>query len=353
MDERSALILLIVRGHLRSDVSPPWGLRIWRRSGRHTSFRIHVGSECGFFVKQGDGRDRLGAVRHEARLLARLERRPEIEPFLPRLVTHHEPEDVLVETLAQRSRDLRAALHPSKIPSLDVMVWLGESLSALHATAPSALGEEAILHPPPWVLLLSRPRPTLLRELSFGNHELIRLLQKDRHIEEGMRRLRRDWRQACPIHFDLRFENVVVEPADDGSSRGGSLVDWEFAGIGDPRWDVACVLAECLALWIQSTSGSSDRKGGADPATAARPLVAFRDPLRGFWRRYLSRYGPPNDFLDGCIGFCAARLIQLAYEMTQGSGRLTMHAALMLQSASNLLASPPEMARQLLGLDAK
>ncbi|GAA1517150.1 hypothetical protein GCM10009677_58070 [Sphaerisporangium rubeum] len=45
------------------------------------------------------------------------------------------------------------------------------------------------------------------------------------------------WRPHAPVHGDVKFDNVLVAAPDDLW-----LVDWEFAGLGEPAWDLAGIV---------------------------------------------------------------------------------------------------------------
>ena len=53
--------------------------------------------------------------------------------------------------------------------------------------------------------------------------------------------------RGCIVHNDYKFDNVVLDRADDGLRITGVL-DWEMATLGDPLMDLGC----SLAYWIQA-----------------------------------------------------------------------------------------------------
>ncbi|WP_157557486.1 phosphotransferase [Intrasporangium oryzae] len=68
---------------------------------------------------------------------------------------------------------------------------------------------------------------------------------------------------GCLVNHDMKWDNVVV------SSGRTVLVDWEMAGLGDPAWDLGCLLAEHLVR----------QPGPALTVTSDVPAVAL---LRGY-----------------------------------------------------------------------
>jgi aminoglycoside phosphotransferase (APT) family kinase protein len=73
----------------------------------------------------------------------------------------------------------------------------------------------------------------------------------------------RDVRGDVPLHRDFRTGNFLVE---DGTL--SAILDWEFAGFGDPREDLGCFFARCFRF------GRDDRKAGG--------LGMARDFLEGY-----------------------------------------------------------------------
>lgn len=76
------------------------------------------------------------------------------------------------------------------------------------------------------------------------------------------------------IHADLIAENVIVH---DGRAY---IVDWEYAGLGDPAVDLAQVVV-LFELGERQAAILLERHGGIDPATvhALRPILAAREVL--------------------------------------------------------------------------
>lgn len=82
----------------------------------------------------------------------------------------------------------------------------------------------------------------------------------------------------CLIHADLIPENVIVTPAD--APARALIVDWEYAGYGDPAVDLAQV-AVLFALDERQAARLLQRHGGVAMATvrALAPVLAAREAL--------------------------------------------------------------------------
>jgi outer membrane protein assembly factor BamD (BamD/ComL family) len=75
--------------------------------------------------------------------------------------------------------------------------------------------------------------------------------------------------------------------------------------------------------------------------------------IRAFWRAYWNGAGldpAEASFLERCVKFAAARMIQTVYEHLYQSVQLTPSALALLQVSLNMLNRPSEARECLLGL---
>jgi thiamine kinase-like enzyme len=64
--------------------------------------------------------------------------------------------------------------------------------------------------------------------------------------------LAKAWNESHIIHGDLHWQNLLVANADSETPEL-RMIDWEFAALGDPFWDVATLLSDYL---IQSVTAN-------------------------------------------------------------------------------------------------
>lgn len=82
------------------------------------------------------------------------------------------------------------------------------------------------------------------------------------------------------IHADLIAENVIVARDLRSGRERAYIIDWEYAGAGDPAVDLAQVIV-LFELDNRQARLLIERHGNADPATIAalRPVLAAREVL--------------------------------------------------------------------------
>jgi aminoglycoside phosphotransferase (APT) family kinase protein len=134
------------------------------------------------------------------------------------------------------------------------------------------------------------------------------------------------------------------------------LVDWESAGVGDPGWDVGCLLAEYVSHWIYSIPFTTAAATAADAALARVPLASAQTAISAAWTAYTTHAGAGG--ADGrtnlrrVIRHAAHRLLHRALELDGGSSEVSLAAACHVQVGARMLAEPDVAATTLLGIPA-
>jgi hypothetical protein len=148
----------------------------------------------------------------------------------------------------------------------------------------------------------------------------------------------------------------MVLPAHHGPSRGIRLVDWEFARLGMPEWDVGSMFANYLAWWVASLSSLAPDELHEAPPPARFPLERMHPAVQGFWDAYRGSTVPTHcsagEFLLRSCRCAGARLVQFAYEQSQRAPDVTQHVVALLQVSENILDRPLEALVHLLGIEA-
>jgi aminoglycoside phosphotransferase (APT) family kinase protein len=157
------------------------------------------------------------------------------------------------------------------------------------------------------------------------------------------------------VHNDVKWDNCLVLPNKRLSGEPVlKIVDWEFANLGDSCWDVGAVLSAFLSSWVLSVPVSGQEPAGHFLEFAKYPLARMHPAIRAFWEGYIEGRGfcrvESGDFLLRALRFCAARLLQAAFEQMQNSTVLASNVVCLIQLSFNLLQRPREALIQLVGL---
>jgi aminoglycoside phosphotransferase (APT) family kinase protein len=330
------------------------GVSIFGSSRKNCNYKIVVSDGSSYFLKQNPGSSRgTGTLVREAEAYGYLSRSSLqlIRRALPRAI-HSDPEkNILVLELKGGASDLREYHVKRRVLSKTLLRQLGRILSDLHSVD--------IIQLPSGLTSYFRPLPldflqlpaSIFYEASAGNLEVVRLVQGHEGIRVGLSRLAADWEPTALIHGDVKWDNCLA-CATPGASRMSRLflVDWEFCSVGDPLWEVGSVLAECIVTWLNSIPLSSDMSEDFWVESARFPLERMHPAIAAFWLAYFRQQKPSVDIVQRAVCFCAARILQTAFESSQLATSLDGRAICYLQVAANLFERPLEAGALLLGL---
>ena len=115
-------------------------------------------------------------------------------------------------------------------------------------------------HPLVLALVGRTDQPTEAGSLSALVRSTLSALDSRPLVTDAVAELRRPV-AGCLVNHDLKWDNVVLT----GPAQQPVLLDWELAGLGDPAWDLGCLLAEHLVR--DGDAGSMTPPGPCWPAT--------------------------------------------------------------------------------------
>jgi hypothetical protein len=207
---------------------------------------------------------------------------PEVAGIVPRLLAHDEAEHLLVLEGVLAARRLDRVPRP-----LDsaLAASFGASLGAWHRASARLAGTLPAVRP--WLLDLGMDgasRPAVF-DASERLAALADAIVADDEHRAALAAAREAWTADVVMHGDVRFSNVLVR-----SPGPAALVDWEYAGTGDARWDVAGAVQDYLSAGVEPGSapvrafldGYAGARGEASDESSLRAFVAGRLLLRAF-----------------------------------------------------------------------
>jgi aminoglycoside phosphotransferase (APT) family kinase protein len=318
--------------------------RVVNRSRRNRALQWETDAGGRLLVKQAAGEADTRTLAHEAAVyefLASASLGGDLR--VPALHSYDAERDLLVLELVP-GEDLRRRHVRTGRFSRAVARATGRALAALHGVGLAGL-PDCVAARRPAALMLHRPTLALLESVSAANVAYLRLVQEYGELVRLIEELRADWRTNALVHGDLRWDNILVSGRRDG---GVTLVDWEFANVGDWRWDVASLLADYVGLWVAELGPSGDG------ARAAALLARMRPAMDVFWSAYAERRGLETTTairsLGDVVRFLGVVLLERGAQELHGKSQLSARAVLLAQVAFNVLQRPDDAAHQLLGI---
>lgn len=334
-------------------------LAILDASRRNRNFKITTNNGPCYLVKQGQGPENEANVEHEARVYAAFQAAPRSQQrgrYVPRFHAYDRDARLLILELVPHAQDLREYHGARGRFPVTVARSLGEALSALHRDiTPGEAG--AIRGAPPWILSFHCPRPDVLRTISSANLQIVQIIQGTPGFGKRLDDLREGWQTGSFIHFDVKWENCLVS-LTQASTRGPvvKLVDWEFAALGDPCWDVGSVFSSYLSAWLFSIPVIGEEAPDRFLELARCPLSRMQPAMRACWAAYIRGMAldatTADAWLIRSVRYAGTRLVQTGYEHMQAAAHLTGNLVCLLQLGFNILQRPQEAAVQLLGISS-
>lgn len=330
---------------------------------RNRNFKVMRRDRTGLFLKQVQRWDpqSISTVQLEAhcyRLTSTDPNFASLRDLMPPFRLYDDRRNVLVTGLLPNAESLAEYHYRQGIFPAEIGAQLGEAFGRYHRQVRAGTASEpgaSSLFPRriPWILSFHQAAPQMLQDASGGNHQLLALVRQYPDFGRVLDQLARGWRQESLIHGDIKWDNVVLVPGEDGKVQL-KLVDWEIADWGDPCWDVAAIFSAFIVFWIQSLP----LEPGQDPERAIKltkfPLEQMQPAIREFWNVYSRQMqlspGAGRELLHRSVLYCGARTIQTAYECMQMSPQLNGPTLYILQAALNILNQPDDASSDLLGV---
>jgi thiamine kinase-like enzyme len=358
LSQRTVVPYLLQRHLISLDSIVAGDLSVEDASRRNRNFKIISEHGPCYLLKQGVGREGLATVAHEAAVYDFLQSytRNGFDCYLPRLCDYDPKEHILILEFMRHTENLREYHARRRHFSTAVAAAMGKALGTLHHMTWGERDKaiQIFAHEPPWVLSLHRPGLTILSDASSASIQVIKILQTFAELCEFLDTLRQEFRTEALVHFDIKWDNCIISTQSARRKNGLKIVDWELAGIGDSCWDVGSVFNDYLSLWLLSIPITGETPPDHFLQLARHPLDRMQPAIRSFWESYMRRMDldrvASHERLLRSVRYCAARLLQTAFEQTQMAMELTGNVVCFLQVSLNILRRPQEAIVHLLGI---
>ena len=306
-----------------------------RSDGRTVRLRFDDGSRV--VVKSATPRG-PGSVAHEAAVLAQLH---PIGLPVPRPVTTltGPASTVLVtEDLPCRERLDRRRSRTGTSPEWAAAA--GAALGRVHRARRCGIPERLPRTEPARRLLhawtVVTPRDVALHGDGFA--DLVRHLRRT-GLLDVLDEVAGCWTPGTLIHGDVTLADLLCA-ADPEEEHPVTVVRWETAGRGDPRWDVGCLIAEFLRAWLGRAELVADEGLDAWTVPADPPFGAVRAEICAAVDGYAAEHAVSPGDRRQWIRYAGFALVRRVFTSALTCPALPPRALDHLQMAGQLLRRP-------------
>lgn len=223
---------------------------------------------------------------------------------------------------------------------------LGRTVAQIHALSArlGPVGTGIDQTPPtlnlvsPLVARIRRPTPSEVAAHAGGYSEMLTRLHLA-GLDEALATTVDGWRADGLIHGDLKSDNLL-RSRDVDDDEPISVIDWEFAGWGDTRWDVASLIGACVFEWLNGVICQSNGTLDDWLADAHWPLGAVRRAVRQLTAAYSTGGVVTDNDRAQWMRYAGLFLLQRLMMSAMHSPRLTSSALTYLQVATTILRDP-------------
>jgi thiamine kinase-like enzyme len=301
-------------------------------------------------------------IRREAAIYALALDNSEFKPIseiMPRILKF-DALDLLITELIKNGKSLNQYIYgisTTEFPN-SLAVILGKVIATYHGTFVRHKDNPGLSFLPrefPSIFYLCHPGPEVFNRLSLANLKLIKLIQKQQELSNLFEDLQNNWRIHTIIHGDIRWDNIIIVFSDDNNeSLQVKLIDWEFAILGDPAWDIGCVFHDFIVFWLYSLRAKGNETIEQLLTYAQYPLQYIQSIMRIFWHTYTSalqiNQRESDELLYRSTKYRAIRILQTVYESSFEETDLSNISLTMVQLSINILNDIGSAITYLLGI---
>ncbi len=197
--------------------------------------------------------------------------------------------------------------------------------------------------------------PEMLSQVPGDALKFYSLYQSHESLAAAIADLAYNWQPCCLTHNDLKLENIIVhsrwQHLDDCLIK---IIDWEASSWGDPTFDLGCLLASYLEIWLQSLVVDRSLEIEESLGLALVPVELIQPSIIALVRAYLNAFPAimnyRSDFMFRVIQFAGLRLIDRIQEEIIEHQHFDRRGLCIFQVANNLLTMPQNSVESIFGI---
>lgn len=307
-----------------------------RRDGRSVRLRFADGSRV--VVKSATPRA-PGSVAHEAAVLAQLH--PIGLPVPRPVTTLSGPASTVLVTEDLPARDpLDRRRAQAGGTSPEWAAAAGAALGRVHGARRCGVPERLPRTEPARRLLQTwtvvTPRDVALHGDGFAG--VVRQLRRT-GLLDVLDEVAGSWTPGTLIHGDITLADLLCAAGPE-EEHPVTVVRWETAGRGDPRWDVGCLVAEFLWAWLGRAELVADEGLDAWTVPADPPFGAVRAEIAAAVDGYAAEHAVSPGDRRQWIRYAGFALVRRVFTAALTCPALPPRALDHLQMAGQLLRRP-------------
>ena len=330
-------------------------VRVIEAPRRNRNILIWIGDDRGYVIKQPEPTEPSTAdtLTCEARFYQHhhIGDDAPLSNIIPKFVAFEANQSILTLELVADHSTISEVCRAHPVHEFPIALWrrLGATVAKIHNNGDAeALPLSRRCGTPPWAFRAHRPSAGSMRSESAASLAALAAIQAAPALLDCFSTGVSQWEPSVLIHGDLRFDNILAANVASEAT-GLKLLDWELCQHGDPAWDVACVVAGVVRLWLQTIY--LGHHGDENSAVEQSNWSVYQAAIRSFWFGY-SAAQRPTIAREKLARFTVLALLQSVLENERYATHLTESSILALQLCENIAADPQLAADDFFALGA-
>ncbi|KAF3886010.1 MULTISPECIES: phosphotransferase [Nostocales] len=197
--------------------------------------------------------------------------------------------------------------------------------------------------------------PEIISRVPTNALKFYTLYQRYETIEGAIAELSYEWKPCCLTHNELRLDNILLhskwEQLDNCLVR---LIDWEACAWGDPSFDLGTLVADYLAIGLESLVVDPSLDLDESLHLSAVPFDILQPSILALIQAYLDTFPTileqRNDFLLRTVQFAGLALLHKIDEKIKQHRYFDNSGICTFQIARSLLTKPQESVMTVFGV---